>query len=282
MFIMVSLLMPLPHVFPVIFSSQGLVLASTPSFSWDLVADVQMMLSYPFIRNAFLAGTIVAFVAGMVGYFVVLRSLSFAGYALSHSGFTGATGALWLGMSPLYGFLTFTTGSALLLGLLGRRLHGRDVVTGIVLSWLFGLGVLFLALYTGYQTDAYAVLFGQILDISQQDVQVTLITSIVSLLAMIAIYRPLLFASLDEELAEARGVPIRALSMLFLMILALTITVAVQVVGVLMIFTLLITPAAAAQRLTARPALAPYCSQVFWPSYSPGVDSPCHSTFPIP
>ncbi|EFH83157.1 metal ABC transporter permease [Ktedonobacter racemifer] len=238
----------------------GLVVASSPTLSWNLVADFGEIFRYAFMRNAFLAGTLVAIVAGIVGYFVVLRGLSFAGHSLSHVGFAGATAAILVGLSSLYGLLAFTIGSGMIMGWLGKRLQGRDVVTGIVLSWMLGLGVLFLSLYKGYATQAYAVLFGQVLGISQRDVIVTLITTIVTLVVLLAIYRPLLFASLDEEIAEARGVPTQLLSLLFMIVLALAVTAATQVVGVLMIFALLVTPAAIAERLTTRPPLTILCS----------------------
>ncbi|HEY7973719.1 MAG TPA: metal ABC transporter permease [Ktedonobacterales bacterium] len=224
--------------------------------TWNPFADAQDMLQYAFMRNAFAAGTIVAIVAGVVGYFVVLRSLSFAGHALSHIGFAGATAAVVFGVSPVIGLLVFTVGSALGMGALGKRIYGRDVIIGIVLAWTLGLGVLFLSLYTGYATEAYALLFGEILGISQQDVVVTLLAGVVTLGAMLAIYRPLLFASLDEDVAEARGVPVWWLSIAFMALLALAVSEAVQVVGVLLIFALLITPAAIAERLTVRPAYA--------------------------
>lgn len=226
------------------------------AFSWNPFADWQAIFQFAFMRNACVAGTIVAIVAGVVGYFVVLRSLSFAGHALSHIGFAGATAAVVVGVSPAIGLLIFTVGGALGMGALGKRLYGRDVVIGIVLAWTLGLGVLFLSLYTGYATEAYALLFGEILGISQQDVIVTLIAGAVTLLAIAAIYRPLLFASLDEDVAEARGVPVQWLSIAFMALLALAVSEAVQVVGVLLIFALLITPAAIAERLTARPAYA--------------------------
>jgi zinc/manganese transport system permease protein len=208
------------------------------------------------MRNAFAAGTIVALVAGIVGYFVVLRGLSFAGHALSHIGFAGATGAVVIGLNPVVGLLAFTLASALGMGALGKRIYGRDVAIGIVLAWVLGLGVLFLSLYRGYATEAYALLFGQILGISARDVLVTLIAGAISLVALAVLYRPLLFASLEEEVAEARGVPVRFLSVAFLALLALAVSEAVQVVGVLLIFALLVTPAAIAQQLTARPPRA--------------------------
>ena len=226
------------------------------SFSWNVLDDLATIFQYAFMRNAFAAGTIVAVIAGVVGYFVVLRSLSFAGHALSHIGFAGATGAVVLGVNPIFGLLAFTVGSALGMGAMGKRLQERDVAIGIVLAWTLGLGVLFLSLYTGYATEAYALLFGEILGISQRDVLVTLLAGVITLLAVAALYRPLLFASLDEEVAEARGVPVRFLSVVFMVILALAVSEAVQVVGVLLIFALLVTPAAIAGRLTAHPARA--------------------------
>lgn len=240
-----------------------LPVASLPALSWDLLGDAQTLLSYPFMQHAFLAGSIVALVAGVVGYFVVLRSLSFATHALSHIGFAGATGALVISLSPVYGMLALTLGSSALIGLLGKRLYGRDVVIGTVLAWTLGLGVLFLSLYVGYATEAYSILFGQILGIDQQDVQLSLWAGGLTLLAMALIYRPLLFASLDEEIAEAKGVPIHLLSVLFMMIVGFAVAAAAQVMGVLLIFALLVTPAAVAERLTTRPPLAIALSVLF-------------------
>ena len=227
-----------------------------PPLSWNVAADWQTIFQFAFMRNAFAAGTIVAIVAGVVGYFVVLRSLSFAGHALSHIGFAGATGAVVLGINPVFGLLAFTVASGLGMGALGKRVRGRDVAIGIVLAWTLGLGVLFLSLYTGYATEAYALLFGEILGISQRDVLVTLVAGVITLAGLGAIYRPLLFASLDEEVAEARGVPVQTLSIAFMVLLALAVSEAVQVVGVLLIFALLVTPPAIAEQLTARPPRA--------------------------
>ncbi|HVD01460.1 MAG TPA: metal ABC transporter permease [Candidatus Dormibacteraeota bacterium] len=206
--------------------------------------------------NAFLAGTVVAVIAGAIGYFVVLRSSSFAAHALSHVGFAGATGAVLLGLSPIFGLLVFTVGSGVVIGAVGDRVRGRDVTIGIVLAWTLGLGVLFISLYTGYATEAYALLFGEILGISSLDVEVTAAVAVLTLLALGALYRPLLFASVDQELARAKGVPVLALSTAFMAVLALAVTDAVQVVGVLLIFALVVTPAAISIRLTSRPARA--------------------------
>jgi zinc/manganese transport system permease protein len=215
---------------------------------------LQELFRYPFMQHAFAAGTIVALTAGVIGYFVVLRGLSFAAHALSHIGFAGATGAVLLGLSPIVGLLAFTAGAGSIMGSLGRRLRGRDVTIGIVMAWALGLGVLFLRLYTGYATAAYAILFGQILGISARDVWLTTAAGALALLALAIIYRPLLFATLDEDVAEAKGVPVRGLSIAFMIILAVAVSEAVQVVGVLLIFALIVTPAAIAQRFTRRPS----------------------------
>ena len=142
------------------------------------------------------------------------------------------------------------------MGALGKRIYGRDVVIGIVLAWMLGLGVLFLSLYSGYATEAYALLFGEILGISQTDVVVTLVAGVVTIAAIAIMFRPLLFASVDSDVAEARGVPVKFLSILFMVVLAISVSEAVQVVGVLLIFALLVTPPAIAERLTARPGMA--------------------------
>ncbi len=229
---------------------------TSPQLSWNLFDDLAALFHYEFMVHAFEAGTIVAVVAGAIGYFVVLRGSSFAAHALSHIGFAGATGAVVVAINPIFGLLAFTLSSGIAIGALGNRLRGRDVTIGIVLAWTLGLGVLFISLYTGYATEAYALLFGEILGISSGDVTVTVIAGSITIAALIVIYRPLLFASVDEELAGAKGVPVTALSIGFMAILAVAVTEAVQVVGVLLIFALIVTPAAIAVRFTSRPFAA--------------------------
>jgi zinc/manganese transport system permease protein len=218
--------------------------------------DLAQLFHYDFMVHAFEAGTIVAIVAGAIGYFVVLRGSSFAAHALSHIGFAGATGAVVLSLNPIIGLLAFTVGAGVAIGALGNRLRGRDVTIGIVLAWTLGLGVLFLSLYRGYATEAYAILFGQILGISTADVSATLVAGVITLVALVVVYRPLLFSSVDEDLASAKGVPVTALSIGFMAILAVAVTEAVQVVGVLLIFALIVTPAAIAVRFSSRPPVA--------------------------
>lgn len=229
---------------------------TTPHLSWNVFADIAALFQYQFMDNAYAAGTMVAIVAGAIGYFVVLRSSAFAAHALSHIGFAGATGAVVLSLNPIVGLLAFTTASGMAIGALGNRLRSRDVTIGIVLAWTLGLGVLFLSLYTGYAQEAYALLFGEILGISVQAVAVTGVVAALALLMLLAMYRPLLYASVDQDLARAKGVPTLALSVAFMAVLALAVTDAVQVVGVLLIFALIVTPAAIAMRLTSRPGVA--------------------------
>lgn len=229
---------------------------TSPAPGWNLFDDIAVLFHYAFMVHAFEAGTIVAIVAGAIGYFVVLRSSAFAAHALSHIGFAGATGAVVLGISPVFGLLAFTLVSGATIGALGNRMRSRDVTIGIVLAWTLGLGVLFISLYRGYATEAYALLFGQILGISATDVSITLVAGIVTVAGLIAVYRPLLFSSVDEDLASAKGVPVSVLSIVFMAILAIAVTEAVQVVGVLLIFALIVTPAAIAVRITSRPPVA--------------------------
>jgi zinc/manganese transport system permease protein len=229
-------------------------LAAAPYFGWDPIRDVQELLRYAFMQHAYEAGTIVALSAGVIGYFVVLRSLSFAAHALSHIGFAGATGAVLLGAAPIVGLLAFTMAAGAVMGALGQRLRGRDVTIGLVMAWSLGLGLLFTALYHGSAGLAIGILFGQIFGITSQDVTVTFIASTVTVLLVLAVYRPLLFATLDEEVAEAKGVPVRALSIAFMVVLAVAVSEAVQVVGVLLIFALIVAPAAIAERFTTRPS----------------------------
>ena len=209
------------------------------------------IFDYEFMRNAFAAATIVAIVSGAIGYFLVLRGETFAGHALSHVGFPGATGAALLGFSPFLGLTVFTVIAGLGISLIGEKAN-RDVAIGLVLTMSLGLGLLFLHFYTSYAGMATNLLFGNVLGISQDTVWVLLGMSAVTLLALAIIARPLLFASLQPELAEARGVPTGLLTALFMVIVAFTTAEAIQIVGVLLVFALMVAPAATAMRLTRR------------------------------
>jgi zinc/manganese transport system permease protein len=222
--------------------------------TFNLVQDVRDILAFGFMQNAFMAGTVVAIMAGVVGYFVVLRHLAFATEALSHAGFAGATGAVLVGQDVFLGLLAFTTAAGVLMGLLGDRLRGRDVAIGATLAFSLALGSLFLTISTKLAGEAVNILFGNILAISPADVRFVVSFALVSVVAIGLMYRPLLFASLDPEIAEARGLPVRGLGIAFMVLLGFAVATAVQMVGVLLIFALLILPAATAQHVSARPS----------------------------
>jgi zinc/manganese transport system permease protein len=237
----------------------AIVLADTLSPSWDLVADVQILLHYHFMQNAYLAGTLVALTAGIIGYFMVLRSQSFAGHSLANVGFAGATGAVLFGIPPIVGL--FLAGVLAAVGIQTLNLAGRsrqsDIAVGAVFTASLALGFLFIFLATAeYAANVYNVLFGNVLGISDADVGIIAWSTLVLVGAFLLIARPLFFASIDPDVAAARGVPVRALAFGYLVLLALAVAVAVQVIGVLLIFALLVTPAAIAQDVTTRPAVA--------------------------
>jgi zinc/manganese transport system permease protein len=210
------------------------------------------MFEYEFMVHAFAAATIVAVAAGLVGYFLVLRGQTFAGHALSHVGFAGATGAVLIGVSPLAGLVIATVLAGAGMGMLGERLQQRDVAIGIVLALSLGLGLLFLHFYTAYASQATALLFGNVLGVDRRTVWALLVMGLLIMGALALISRPLLFATLQPELAEAKGVSLKLISVLFLVIVALTTAASVQIVGILLVFTLMVAPAAAAQLLAIR------------------------------
>jgi zinc/manganese transport system permease protein len=233
-----------------------------PPFTLNLWQDIQSMLHYDFMRQALLAGTILSVVAGLVGYFVVLRHQAFAGESLSDVAFTGALGGAALGINPLASLLVTTIAVALGMGGFGERLRGRDVAIGTVLAWVLGLGVLFLSLFTAHVSgtgtgfSGVTVLFGNILGISTEQTQSIALVSGGAILALAVIARPLLFASLDPDVAAARGVPVRALGFFFMALLAVTVSEATLAVGALLVFALLLLPAAIAHQVTSRPYTA--------------------------
>jgi zinc/manganese transport system permease protein len=232
--------------------------------SWDLVADVQLLLQFHFMQNALVTGTIVAVLAGAIGYFVVLRGQSFAAHTLSQVGFPGAAAGVLVHTSPLLGLIAFCTAAALGIGFAGRGLdvgrRAEAAVVGTILAFSLGLGLLFFRLYAGSAQGIYEFLFGTILGISDSAVLTTALLAVVSLAVLVTIARPLLFASVDPDMAQARGVPVRGLSMAFMVLVALAVAQAVQIVGTLLIFALLVAPAAAAQQLTSRPWLGLWLS----------------------
>ena len=240
------------------------------------------ILQYSFIQNAFLAGTCVAIIAAVAGYFMVIRGLTFAGHALPNIGFAGAAGAVLLGIDPVIGLYIFTIGASLGIALLGREATERDTSIGIIMTFALGMGILFLSLYSGYAERVYSILFGQVVGISSADVLITAISSILTLGILLVLFRPLLFSSFDPEVAEARGVPIRFLAMIFLILIAITVSLSVQVVGALLVFTLLIGPAATAVRIIQRPLWAIILAIILGVSYTwLGIFFAANSAWPV-
>ena len=214
------------------------------------------LLAQHFVHTALWAGAVAAVVSGAIGVFVVARGMSFAVHALGELGFPCAAGALVVGIDPVLGVIGGSLLVGLLLGLLSLRGRERDSAIGAVLAFGLGLGVLFLSLYQGYATEATALLFGDILGVSDSQLRTLVVVAAVVLLGLGVLYRPLFFSSVDPEIAAARGVPLRALSVAIFLLLALTTAEAIQIVGILLVLALVITPAAAAQRFTGRPGRA--------------------------
>jgi zinc/manganese transport system permease protein len=216
------------------------------------------MFDHSFMANAFLAGTAIALACGLVGYFLVLRAQVFTGDALSHVAFTGALGALAFGVDLRIGLFATTIGVALLLGALGQRGRADDVVIGNVFAWILGLGVFFLTLYTTSRSHAngsagVTVLFGSIFGISASSARTAALIAGLVVVAVAAIARPLLFASIDEAVAAARGVPVKLLGFGFLALVGTTSAEATQAVGALLLLGLVAAPAGTAILLTDRP-----------------------------
>ncbi|MFF7052896.1 metal ABC transporter permease [Streptomyces griseorubiginosus] len=215
------------------------------------------------VRNSLVVGAALGLVGGLAGVFVAMRDLPFAVHGISELSFAGASAALLLGTNIVAGSITGSLLAAGAIGLLGTRARDRNSVIGILMPFGLGLGVLFLALYKGRAANKFGLLTGQIVAVDTPQTTWLLATSAVVLTALVVMWRPLAFASADPDVAEARGVPVRGLSFAFMIVLGLAVALSVQVVGALLVLSLLITPAAAAARVTASPVLLPLLSVVF-------------------
>jgi zinc/manganese transport system permease protein len=233
-------------------------MTNSAAWSWNLLDDVRGMLSYPFMVNAFRGGAIVAVVAGVVGWFMVLRKQTFAGHTLSVAAFPGAAAATLLGISATIGYFGFCLGAALVIAVASRPTRARgfsaeSAVVGTVQALVLASGYLFASLYSGLLNGLNNQLFGFTFGITNDQV-VTLGLAAIAVLATMAIVgRPLLFASIDSDVAAARGVGVRVVGVVFLLLLGAAAAEATQITGALLVFALLVMPAAIAQRLTARP-----------------------------
>jgi zinc/manganese transport system permease protein len=235
-------------------------MGTDPHLTWNLARDVSEVLEYHFMVNALEAGSVVAVMAGLLGWLMVLRRETFAGHTLSMMAFPGAAGAALIGVPAMWGYFVFCAVGGLTIGRFsggGRGSWGEQSASiGAVQALALGLGFLFVSLYGGVLGDLDNLLFGTFLGVSDGQVLVLLGVAVGSLAALAGLGRPLLFASVDADVASARGVPVRALGIVFLVLLGLAVAATSQVTGVLLVFALLVMPAASAQALTARPGLS--------------------------
>jgi zinc/manganese transport system permease protein len=229
------------------FSSFATVASTLSSSAW---IDI---LTAPFMVNAAIAGLLISLAAGFIGYFVIARKSAFAAHALAHIGLPGATGAVLIGIPVNIGLGVFALAGALTIGALGKKAGKREVATGSILAFALGLGLFFSRLSSAASQQMQAILFGSILTITSGQLWAFLVVDIVLFAVLALIYHPLLFSTVDENVAQAKGVPITAMNLIFMALMALVVTVSSQAVGTLLIFALVVTPAAAANTLTRSP-----------------------------
>jgi zinc/manganese transport system permease protein len=227
-------------------------------FNFDNYGELLALL-----HNSILAGAILGLVGGLIGVFVMMRDLTFAVHGISELSFAGASFALLIGANVVVGSIGGSLLAALIIGVLGVRARDRSSVIGVLMPFGLGLGVLFLSLYPGRSSNKFGLLTGQIVAVDDPQVIWLSAISAVVLIALAVMWRPLMFASVDPDIAAARGVPVRALSPVFMLVLGLTVAMAVQTVGALLVLSLLVTPAAAAMRVTASALWVPVLSVVF-------------------
>lgn len=231
-----------------------------PQFSGHPLSDLHQLLAYSFMVNALQAGAIVAVMAGVVGWFMVLRRESFVGHTLSVMAFPGAGGAALIGAPLAVGYFVFCGAAAVAIAVGGVRPGRRSgaqqaALIATVQAMGLGVGYLLLSLYSGVLESAETLLFGSLLGVTSGQVKTLLAVAVAALIFLAAVGRPLLYASVDDQVARANGVPVRALSAAFLVVLGLAVAATAQITGALLVFALLVAPAAAAQQLTIRIAL---------------------------
>jgi len=215
------------------------------------------------VKASIAAAAVLGIVGGLIGVFVMQRDMAFAVHGISELSFAGAAGALLLGVNVAVGSLVGSLIAALIIGLLGARARDRNSIIGVLMPFGLGLGILFLALYPGRSGNKFGLLTGQIVSVNFEQLGLLIGISVLVLVALLIVWRPLTFDSLDPEVAAARGVPTRTLALIFMVLLGLAVAVSVQVIGALLVMALLVTPAAAALRLSASPLLVPILSMVF-------------------
>jgi zinc/manganese transport system permease protein len=217
----------------------------------------------PLVQNSLIAGLLLGIMGGLIGVFVMTRDMSFAVHGISELSFAGAAIALLIGLNVALGATFGSIVAAIIIAIMGTRAKDRNSIIAVLMPFGLGIGILALALYEGRAANKFGLLTGQIIAVDDPQVIWLIATSTVVVIALLVIWRPLSFASLDPEVAEARGVPTKALGIIFMLLLALAVAASVQIVGALLVLTLLVTPAAAALRLTSSPLLVPILSTVF-------------------
>ena len=217
----------------------------------------------PLVRNSLIAGAVLGLLGGLIGVFVMARDLPFAVHGISELSFAGASGALLLGADVVLGSIVGSLIAAVVLGFLGLRARDRNSIIGVLMPFGLGLGILFLALYKGRAANKFGLLTGQIVSVDDTALTSLIVTGLLVLTVLLLIWRPLMFASVDPDVAVARGVPVGALSPLFMVLLGCAVALSIQIVGALLVLTLLCTPAAAAMKVTASPVLTPLLSVLF-------------------
>jgi zinc/manganese transport system permease protein len=217
----------------------------------------------PLVQNSLIAGLLLGIMGGLIGVFVMTRDMSFAVHGISELSFAGAAIALLIGLNVALGATFGSIVAAIIIAIMGTRAKDRNSIIAVLMPFGLGIGILALALYEGRAANKFGLLTGQIIAVDDPQVFWLIATSLVVVIALLVIWRPLSFASLDPEVAEARGVPTKALGIIFMLLLALAVAASVQIVGALLVMTLLVTPAAAALRLTSSPLLVPILSMVF-------------------
>jgi len=215
------------------------------------------------VQNSIIAGAVLGIVGGLIGVFVMQRDMAFAVHGISELSFAGAAGALLFGANVVVGSLAGSLVAAILIGLLGSKARDRNSIIGVLMPFGLGLGILFLALYPGRSANKFGLLTGQIVSVDDPQLGLLIVISIVVLIALLLLWRPLSFDSLDPDVAAARGVPSRFVSLAFMVLLGLTVAVSVQIIGALLVLALLVTPAAAALRVSSSPVLVPVLSMLF-------------------
>jgi zinc/manganese transport system permease protein len=217
----------------------------------------------PLVQNSLIAGLLLGIMGGLIGVFVMTRDMSFAVHGISELSFAGAAIALLIGFNVALGATFGSIAAAIIIAIMGTRAKDRNSIIAVLMPFGLGIGILALALYEGRAANKFGLLTGQIIAVDDPQVIWLIATSLVVVIALLVVWRPLSFASLDPEVAEARGVPTKALGIIFMLLLALAVAASVQIVGALLVLTLLVTPAAAALRLTSSPLLVPILSTVF-------------------